>query len=235
MWSWLHLGDVTQDQTRSVNRSFETLFKLLLKTFLSEILNFWDISPVRDFFTHPVQTYYTLYSKRMGPFYDLQKYALSGKMTQIKVIGVMKNYLLVILNLILRVIWKYNLKFFNRNLLFWPLKRTSNFMFKYVVISKWSKTSRGFGDQISEYMQWSSISRKMTRIRDKKLNKNAGSFKIIFWWPQLWTWLWGRFGYRFSQLTFRWPSRQDRLQTLPAKIRLAQARPEKFHWTVACL
>jgi len=43
----------------------------------------------------------------MGLLYDLQKYTLSGKMIRIKVVGVMKDYLLVtlILNLILKSIW----------------------------------------------------------------------------------------------------------------------------------
>jgi len=50
---------------------------------------------------------YTRYLKRSP--YDLQKYALSGKMTWIKVVGVMKDYLLVILNL--RIIWKSTLNF----------------------------------------------------------------------------------------------------------------------------
>jgi len=49
------------------------------------------------------------YSKRMGPPYDLQKYALSEKITRIKVVGVMKDYLLVTLtlNLILRSTFGY--------------------------------------------------------------------------------------------------------------------------------
>jgi len=57
-------------------------------------------------------------------------------MIQIKVVGVMKDYLLVTLNLTLRV-WRSTLNFLMKTLFFiLDLKRARNFTFRYVVMSE---------------------------------------------------------------------------------------------------
>jgi len=61
---------------------------------------------------------YTRYSKRMGPLYDFQKYAFSGKMIWVKVIRIIKDYLLVTSNLTLTL--RVNIKFLNETLFFDP-------------------------------------------------------------------------------------------------------------------
>jgi len=60
-------------------------------------------------------------------------------MTKIKVVEIMKDYLLatlnLILNLTLRVIWRSTLNFLMKILFFSDLKKAGNFTFRYVVMS----------------------------------------------------------------------------------------------------
>jgi len=67
---------------------------------------------------HSIYSYYIEYSKRMGPPYNLQKYALSEKITRIKVMWDHEELSFGDLKLELEDHLKVNIKFLNGNPLF---------------------------------------------------------------------------------------------------------------------